>query len=174
MRSLWIIFSVSVVLFLTSCEKSAKPLYEVRLDANFEIPATLPANPVIRHYFILKDVPVFYTQNAAAKLVDTSKITAAYPSFGSIRSRFGDEDLSCIQDVIVRVIGENGAKIEIYRNDFVEYNVRNEVRMLSQTFDGFKEYLQNETIDIEIGIRLRYFPVRNISAVLDFGYAVFE
>ncbi|KXK40216.1 MAG: hypothetical protein J5I52_12495 [Saprospiraceae bacterium] len=170
----FLILLFSGLLLLPGCEKESTHLFEVRLDANFEISSSLPVSNVIRHYVVLRDVPVFYAQNLAHYGVDESQIKAAYPSYGSIQTRFGEEDLSFIEDVIVRVLTPDGNKIEIYRLDFVKYNTHGEIRMLSQTFDGLKEVLKTESIDLEIGFRLRRFPPRNISARIDFGYAVYD
>lgn len=165
---------IPLTLLLSACTKDAKPLYEVRLDANFIISSSLPVSNVIRHYAVIRDIPVFYAQYAIQKNVDPSNILVAYPSYGSIKSIFGDSDLSFIEDVIVNIIPKTGPKIEIYRIDFVHYNTGNEIRMLSQTFDGLKDILKEERVDIEIGFRLRQFPPRDVRAKLDFGYVVFD
>lgn len=157
-----------------SCADDAKPLYEVRLDADFVISSSLPVSNVLRHYAIVRDVPVFFLEYANQKNIDTSLIKVAYPSYGSIKTIFGDSDLSFIEDVIVNIVPKSGPKLEIYRIDFVNYNTGNEIRMLSQTFDGMKKHLQNEFIDLEIGFRLRQFPPRDVRARLDFGYVVYD
>ncbi len=168
------VFILFLILILSGCSKDAKPLYEVRLDADFYISSSLPVSNVIRHYATIRNVPVFYNQYAAQKNVDTAHIQVAYPSYGSIKALFGDNDLSFIEDVIVSIVPKKGPKLEIYRIDFVHYNTGGEIRMLSQTFDGLKKVLKDEFIDIEIGFRLRQFPPRDVKARLDFGYIVFD
>ncbi len=165
---------IALSVLLTSCSDDAKPLYEVRLDANFVISSSLPVSNVLRHYAVIRDVPVFYLQHANQRGIDTSRILVAYPSYGSIKTIFGDSELNFIEDVIVNIVPKKGPKLEIYRIDFVQYNTGNEIRMLSQTFNGMKNLLSQEFIDIEIGFRLRQFPPRDIQAKLDFGYVVYD
>ncbi len=157
-----------------SCEKTAKPLYDVKLDANFDFSNVTSGSNLIRNFVIIRDIPVFYKQNADQRGVDTSRILVAYPSFGLIKSRFADEDMAFIDDVIVNLITATGRRIEIYRLDFVQFNTGNEIRMLSQTFGGLKAELSKEKIDIEIGYRLRRQPPLNFKGRIEFGYAVFE
>jgi len=170
----FLITIIALSVLVSSCTKDAKPLYEVRLDANFIISSSLPVSNVLRHYAVIRDVPVFYTQYANQKGIDTSLIKFVYPSYGSIKTVFGDSDLSFIEDVIVYIVPKSGPKLEIYRIDFVQYNTGNEIRMLSQTFDGLKKLLKNELVDVEVGFRLRQFPPRDIQAKLDFGYVVYD
>ncbi len=163
-----------IVFLLSSCSKDAKPLYEVRLDADFIISSSLPVSNVLRHYAVVRDVPVFFLDHANQRNIDTSHIKFAYPSYGSVKTVFGDSDLSFIEDVIVNIVPKSGPKLEIYRIDFVNYNTGHEIKMLSQTFDGMLKLLKDEFVDIEIGFRLRQFPPRDVSARLDFGYVIFD
>ena len=161
-------------ILLSSCTKDAKPLYEVRLDADFTISSSLPVSNVLRHYAVVRDVPVFFLDHANQKNIDTARIKFAYPSYGSVKTVFGESDLSFIEDVIVNLVPKSGPKLEIYRINFVNYNTGYEIKMLSQTFDGMKKLLKDEFVDVEIGFRLRQFPPRDVRARLDFGYVVFD
>ena len=162
------------ILTVFSCEKSAKPLYDVKLDADFDLNTISSGSNLVRNFVIIRDIPVFYKQNADQRGVDTSRILVAYPSFGLIKSRFGDEDMAFVEDVIVNLITSTGRRIEIYRLDFVQFNTGSEIRMLSGTFPGLKQELTREMIDIEIGFRFRRQPPLNFRGRLEFGYAVFE
>ncbi len=157
-----------------SCEKSAKPIYDVKLDADFDLNTISSGSNLVRNFVIIRDIPVFYKQNADQRGVDTSRILVAYPSFGLIKSRFGNEDMAFVEDVIVNLITPTGRRIEIYRLDFVQFNTGSEIRMLSGTFPGLKQELTKEKIDIEIGFRFRRQPPLNFRGRLEFGYAVFE
>lgn len=173
-KILKIAFFLILVTSIFSCEKSAKPLYDVKLDADFDLNIVSSGSNLVRNYVVIKDISVFYKQNADQRGVDTSRILVAYPSFGLIKSRFGNEDMSFVQDVIVNLITSTGARIEIYRLDFVEFNTGSEIRMLSQTFGGLKKELAKEKIDIEIGFKFRQTPPFNFKGRIEFGYAVFE
>lgn len=169
-----IVFFLIWITSFFSCEKSAKPIYDVKLDADFDLNTISSGSNLVRNFVIIRDIPVFYKQNADQRGVDTSRILVAYPSFGLIKSRFGVEDMAFVEDVIVNLITPTGRRIEIYRLDFVQFNTGNEIRMLSQTFGGLKAELTKEKIDIEIGFRFRRQPPLNFRGRLEFGYAVFE
>jgi hypothetical protein len=167
-------FHFILVLLLFSCEKSAKPLYDVKLEADFDLTNISAGSNLVRNFVVIRDIPVFYKQNADQRGVDTSNIVIAYPSFGLIKSRFGSEDMSFVQDVIVNIIRPGRLPLEIYRLDFVQLNTGNDIRMLSGTFPGLKQELAKEKIDIEIGFRFRRQPPINFRGRIEFGYAVFE
>ena len=167
-------FYFILIISAFSCEKSAKPLYDVKLDADFDLTNISAGSNLVRNFVVIRDIPVFYKQNADQRGVDTSRIVVAYPSFGLIKARFGVEDMAFVEDVIVNLITPTNRRIEIYRLDFVPLNTGNEVRMLSGTFPGLKQELAKEKIDIEIGFRFRRQPPVNFRGRIEFGYAVFE
>ena len=97
----YIFFSL---LLLTSCEKETLVRYEVALDAEFDLPTGL--NTVETHYFIIRNVPTFYLQNAELKGVDTSSIVNISASRGLIRSKFQDVDFDFINRISIYAVSK--------------------------------------------------------------------
>ncbi len=168
--------NIGVILFglflFTSCEKETLVRYEVALDAEFDIPTGL--NTVETHYFIIRNVPTFYLQNAALKGVDTSSIVNISASRGLIRSKFQDVDFDFISRISIYAVSKKDAtkKREMYYLDFVPVNTDTQLRMLSSTTQ-LKDMMNEEFIDLEVRINLRSFTTSNIRAKIEFGYAVF-
>jgi hypothetical protein len=171
MRMRLILFALLLVLF-ASCEKETIVRYEVSLDAEFDIPIGL--NTIETHYFIIKNVPTFYTQSANNRGVDTSGILNVLASRGLIRAKFQDRDFDFVERVSVYAVSRKDPsfKREMYYIDFVPLTTGNQLRMLSSTTE-LKKIMGEEFIDLEIRLNFRNFNTAPIRARLEFGYAVF-
>lgn len=164
-------FFLLIVVLFSSCEKETQVRYEVSLDANFDIPSGL--NTLETHYFIIRDVPTFYSLNASLKRQDTAGINQVIASRGLIRSRFNDVDFDFVERISIYAVSKKNPdlKREMYYLDFVPLTTGRELRMLSST-TALKEIIQEETMDIEIRMNVRNFTNTAIRATFEFGYAV--
>ena len=171
MAKIFVYFFLVILLF-TSCEKETVVRYEVPLVAEFDLPTGL--NTVETHYFIIRNVPTFYGQNAALKGVDTSTIINVFASRGLIQSKFQDVDFDFISRISIYAVSkkDSNKKREMYYMDFVPLTADTQLRMLSSTTQ-LKDILKDEFIDLEVRINLRSFTTSNIRAKIEFGYAVF-
>lgn len=167
----------AVILFLAlmcmvSCEKDTPVRYEVALSADFDIPSGL--NTVETHYFIVRNIPVFYKFNADRNSVDTSTITNVLASRGLMRSLFSDADYNFISRVQVYAVSRKDPtlKREMYYLDFVPNSTGRELKMLSSTTQ-LKEILSEEIIDMEVRLNFRAITTSLLSTRIEFGYAVF-
>ena len=160
-----------LAVLLSSCEKETQVRYEVALDANFDIPSGL--NTLETHYFIIRDVPTFYSLNADLKRQDTASINQIIASRGLIRSRFNDVNFDFVERISIYAVSKKNPdmKREMYYLDFVPLNTGRELRMLSST-TALKEIIQEETMDVEIRMNVRNFTNTAIRATFDFGYAI--
>ncbi len=167
-RILLILFSIGAV----SCGKESIVRYEVAIDAEFTIPPGL--NTVETHYFIIRNVPTFYLQNANLKGIDTSSIVNVFASRGLMQSKFQDVDFDFVSRVSIYAVSkkDSNKKREMYYLDFVPLTTGNQLKMLSSTTQ-LKEIFEEELIDIEVRLNFRNITTSNILTTIDFGYAVF-
>lgn len=171
MRFRHILMFFTVAVFL-SCEKETPVRFVADLYTEFNIPSGL--NTVETHYFLLRDIPVFYSQNAFIHNVDTASIQNVIASRGLLRDKFLDLNLDFISRISVYAISRKNPtlKREMFYLDQVPLSVGKELRMLSSTTQ-LKEILKEETIDIEIRMNVRQFVPGPLRARLEFGYAAF-
>lgn len=171
MRIFYLLSMICCVGFL-SCEKETPVRYTTNLDVEFDIPSGL--NTVETHYFILKNVPVFYKQNASNYNTDTASIQNVIASKGLIRSTYLDIDFDFVSRISVYAVSRKNPalKREMFYLDQVPLATGKELRMLSSTTQ-LKDLLKEEFVDIEVRINVRNFVPQPIRARLEFGYAVF-
>ena len=157
---------------LTSCDKETVVRYEVSIDAEFDIPTGL--NTVETHYFVLRNVPTFYKQNADIKGIDTASIVNVAASRGLIKSKFQDIEFDFVDRISIYAVSRKdpNKKREMYYLDFVPLTTGTQLKMLSSTTQ-LKDILSEEFIDLEVRLNLRNFTTSNIRAQIEFGYAVF-
>jgi len=157
---------------LTSCDKETVVRYEVSIDAEFDIPTGL--NTVETHYFILRNVPTFYKQNADIKGIDTASIVNVAAQ--SVRVDMGTitQMLNVLEKISIYAVSRKdpNKKREMYYLDFVPLTTGTQLKMLSSTTQ-LKDILSEEFIDLEVRLNLRNFTTSNIRAQIEFGYAVF-
>ena len=170
MQKILVIFSLIAVTII-SCQKDTSFRYEVGLTADFAIPSGL--NTVETHYFIIRNVPVFYKFNADRNGVDVATITNVLASRGLMRSTFSEADYDFISRVSVYAVSRKDptVKREMYYLDFVPVNTGREMKMLSSTTQ-LKEILSEEFIDLEVRLNFRSISPSLLSTRIEFGYAV--
>lgn len=155
-----------------ACEKERIPLYEVNMDADFDIQSGL--NTFATHVFIIRNVPTNYKISADNRGVDTSGITNIQSARGLMRAKFGSADYDFISRVSVyaRSRMDTTLRREMYYLDFVPLETNEELRMLSSTSE-LKEILKEEFIDVEVRLNFRAFTGPTLPTRMVFGYAVF-
>ena len=158
--------------FLFSCEKETPVKFIAELDAEFDVPSGL--NTVETHYFLLRNVPVFFSQNAARYNLDTSQVQSLLASKGLLRDKFLNVNFDFISRISVYAVSRKNPSVkrEMFYLDQVPLSVGKELRMLSSTTQ-LKDLFQEETIDLEIRINVRQFVPGPLTARLEFGYAAF-
>ncbi len=166
------ILSFILIVSLFACEKERVPLYEVNMDAEFDIQSGL--NTVATHIFVIRNVPTNYKFSADNRNVDTSSITNIQSARGLIRAQFGSVDYDFISRVSVYALSRKDTTLrrEMYYLDFVPLETNEELRMLSSTSE-LREILKEEFIDIEVRLNFRAFTGPTLPTRLVFGYAVF-
>ncbi|MFZ1749302.1 MAG: hypothetical protein WAU01_03890 [Saprospiraceae bacterium] len=167
-----LLYMLGLIIVFTSCDKETIVRYEVPIDAEFDIPTGL--NTVETHYFIIRNVPTYYKQNADIKGVDTSSIINVVASRGLVKSKFQEVDFDFVERVSIYAVSQKDPTIkrEMYYLDFVPLTTRAELRMLSST-TSLRDLLKEEFIDLEVRLNVRSFTRSNIRARIEFGYAVF-
>jgi hypothetical protein len=162
------------VLFISSfsCTKDKPILFVGNFDADLEIPAGL--NTVETHYFILRNIPVYFLQNALLSGVDTSKISNISAGRGSINHILGSQDLDFISTVSIYVVSRKNptVKREMFYLDFVPFATRREIRLLSSTTE-LKDVLKEDVVDLEVRLLFRSFVPNTLRVKLNLGYTVF-
>lgn len=166
------VFLFTLVITVAACSKEATYLYEVPLEAEFVIPSGL--NTIETHYFIIKDVPTYFTQFANDRGVDTSSITNIQSARGLLRGTFQNNDYSFISRIAINIVShKNPNRIkEMFYMDFVPLNTNEELRMLSSTTE-LRNILNEEFVDVQVAINVRDFTTTNIPTRLRFSYVVF-
>ncbi len=154
-----------------SCDKETPVLYEVGLEAEFDISVGL--NTIETHYFIIRNVPTFYNQFASQKGIDTSSIKSIVASRGLLTGKFQSIDYDFISRISIYAVSriDPNNKREMYYLDQVPITTDTELRMLSSSTQ-LKEILRDEFIDIEVRLNFRTFPTSNLRTKIVFGYAV--
>jgi hypothetical protein len=167
-----ILFTFCVGLLFTSCDKQTTALYEVTMDATFDLPNNF--NTIETYYFPIKNVPTFYSQSAALHSLDTSNVSAVLASRGLITGNFQDVDFDFISRVSIYAVSQKdpNLKREMYYLDLVPLTTDTQLKMLSSSTQ-LKEILSEELIDLEVRLNFRSFSVSNVKARIEFGYAVF-
>jgi hypothetical protein len=157
---------------LWSCEKETIVRYEVKLTADFAIPAGI--NTVETHYFRIQNVPVYYKKFADNKGIDTSAIFQIQASKGLIKSKFQDIDFDFVERISVYVVSRTNPSLkrEMYYVDFVPLTTGSELKMLS-SISELKSIIKDEFVDLEVKLNVRSIPRTNIDAIIEFSYAVF-
>ena len=155
-----------------SCSKTDTPLYEVNMQAEFDIPVGL--NTIETHYFKIRKVPTFYSQSAGLKGLDTSQIKNVLASKGLMQGVFQAEDYDFISRISIYAVSsiDPNLKREMYYLDQVPLTTDQEIRMLSSSTE-LKKILSEEFIDLEVRMNFRNFPGPNLRTKIVFGYAVF-
>ncbi len=165
---------VLTLIFLASlsCTKDKPILFVGNFDADLEIPAGL--NTVETHYFILRNIPVYFIQNALLAGIDTSKISNISAGRGSINHILGTQDLDFINTVSIYAVSKNDptVKREMFYLDFVPFATRREIRLLSSTTE-LKDILKEDVIDLEVRLLFRSFVPNTLRVKLNLGYTVF-
>jgi hypothetical protein len=166
------VFGLVLLSSIFACEKERVPLYEVNMDADFDIQSGL--NTIATHVFIIRNVPTNYKVSADNRGVDTSRITNIQSSRGLMRAKFGNADYDFISRVSVyaRSRVDTSQRREMYYLDFVPLETNEELRMLSSTSE-LKEILKEEYIDLEVRLNFRSFTGPTLPTRMVFGYAVF-
>lgn len=166
------IFSIILLLSILGCEKERVPLFEVNLDAEFEIQSGL--NTISTHVFIIKDVPTNYKISADNRGVDTSQITNIQSARGLLKAKFGSADYDFVSRVSVYALSKSDPTLrrEMFYLDFVPLETNEELRMLSSTSE-LREILNDEYIDVEVRLNFRSFTGPSLPTRLVFGYVVF-
>ena len=166
------ILSFILLVSVFACEKERVPLYEVNMDAEFDIQSGL--NTVATHIFVIRNVPTNYKISADNRSVDTSSITNIQSARGLMRAKFGGVDYDFISRVSVYALSRKDITLrrEMYYLDFVPLETNEELRMLSSTSE-LREILKEEFIDIEVRLNFRTFTGPTLPTRLVFGYAVF-
>ena len=141
------------------------------MEAEFDIINGL--NTIETHYFIIRNVPTFYSQSAQLKGVDTSLIKNVVASRGLMRGKFQDIDFDFISRVSIYAVSRKNPsnKREMYYLDFVPIGTNTELRMLSSSTD-LKEIMKEEWIDLEVRLNFRTFTGSNLRSKIVFGYAI--
>jgi hypothetical protein len=166
------IFCFILVVGIVGCEKERVPLYEVNLDAEFDIQSGL--NTISTHVFVIRNVPTNYKISADNRGVDTSSITNVQSARGLLRAKFSSADYDFISRVSVYALSKSDTTMrrEMFYLDFVPLETNEELRMLSSTSE-LRGILKEEFIDVEVRLNFRSFTGPTLPTKLVFGYAVF-
>ena len=161
-----------VIILFCGCTKDNRIAYEVRLDANFDLPNGL--NTIETHYIYVRNVKMLYGENIALRNIDTSTIDAINVSFGRLLPRFNSTNLNYFQSVVVNVVSRIDPKNrnEIYYLEQIPNNQRAELRLLN-SISNLREILKEENVDLEFRFQFRTFPPPAVSLTLDFGYVIY-
>lgn len=171
--------SIKIWLFLSvlslsiSCDKERRVSFLGEFDASFDIPSGL--NTIETHFFVLRNVPTFYSTKAALAGVDTSNVANINSGKGLMKNIFSSQHLDFIEEISVLAISRKNPEIrrEMYYLEFVPFNTNTEMRFLSSTTE-LKEVLSEDFIDLEVRINLRSFVPGNIRTTLNLSYVVYE
>ena len=170
---IYIFFAIGLVNFY-GCRSEVEPLFEMNMDADFDIPAGLSG--ILTHTFIIEDVInplIAYTQNTG---IDTSQIRSIQAGRGEITAIFNSTNYDFVDRVSVWVVDPNNVerRKEIYYLDFNNnQNNDNSLRLLSAS-SNVKDILTDNTFNMEVKLTFRRISPQLIENRLIFSLLALE
>jgi len=169
-----LLVALLISLSFSSCDKGNDPIFEMPLFFDINIPAGL--NTFQSHFFIIEDVPTFSSTLLSANGESTDNIGSILAGAGFLETRFSGLDLDFIEDIGVHVLEPNdfNQRHEAYYtlNDVVPFGSKTKIDMIPSIVDQ-KEWLLNETVDLEFRINLRGFLPQEIDGRVEMRFLAY-
>lgn len=164
---------VVVLLSFGSCLPTVDPLFDVEMQGDFSMPANL--NTIETHFFILRDVPTFYQNNADLRGIALDDVTSISPGSAVLTSVLTPVDWTFVQTVEVWVIDQEDAsqRYQLFFSREPDFVNRREINLFN-TLANAKDVLSDPLVDLEVRIKTRSFLPGNIDARLTMQYGVFN
>ena len=166
-----LLFILLASLSLSSCDKNDPPIFEMDIFFDINIPAGL--NTIESHYFIIEDVQTLSSTISTAP----ENIGRILGATGQLQTRFSGLDLDLIEDIGIHILDKEDPTIRneafYIFNDFIPFGSKTEVDMLPSILD-LKEYLLDETVDIEFKINLRGFLPQELDGRVEMKFFAYE
>lgn len=168
-KQLFLYILIALGFMTVSCGDSEVALFEMRLEADFSIPAGL--NSFDTHYFYIRDVPT-RIRNYINSDVDTSAISSIQPTQAILDARFLAIDWAIIREISVRVVSQDETvNKEVFYHDRIGLNNVKEVQLLSSLPD-VKDILLEDNLTLEVRLNFIQSTPAEIESRLTMNFAV--
>lgn len=171
--SISLMLLVGVSMIMHSCSNNAEPRFFVDIERDFNVETTL--NPVVTHFFELKNIDTRLDQSLDIYNLPEENITGISPSDAVLTTASGLMDWSLVNTVeiwaVSRVDPSNRVQIFFIRSR--DPGNSNELKLFN-TFGDLSEIMTEETIDLEVRLTTITSITGNFRARLLFNYAVFD
>ncbi len=157
----------------SSCQKGGEEVFLFNIEREFNIPTSL--NTIETHFFQLKNVPTFFEQRLTQYGLTSERVSTINPGNGFLTAKFKDVDWTFVREVEIDVVSrvDNNNRAQVFYIRSPDYNDRSKVGMFN-TFADVSEILLEDTVDLEVRIKIISFVPGNIIGVLNLEFAVFE
>ena len=158
---------------MISCGDDRQELFLVENEVDFIIPVGL--NTIETHVFVIQDVPTLYNENLSIFGVSESDVMSISSGRGLLTGSFGEIDYDFIDQLSVRIRSNTSPEFdrEMFYREQIPFSHNGDLQLLS-SISELKEIISENTMDVEVRIRLRNFIPANLQAKLIFSYAVFD
>jgi len=164
-----LISSLLLTLTLVGCNKIPDPQFSFPMEVAFDIPAGL--NTVETHYFLLPNTPTFLGLSLSGNGFTDDDVT----SMKSQNARFfefsGSADLDFINSIVINAYTDDD-NIELFYHENIQFGSKDDVQLLA-SIPELRDFLSQEFVNLEVGIRFRNFPPANFRAKVDMIFSVY-
>lgn len=147
MVSRYILFFLLVITTGFGCRTIPEPLFEMRVEADLNIPAGL--NSFDTHYFYIRDVPTRY-QTFVSSDSQLDGIASIYPNRAILSSIFTNIDWAILREISIHAISQRNPqqRNEVFYFDRLDSNVKD--LNLFSSLSEVKDILLQDFITLEV------------------------
>jgi len=160
---------VIVCLGLSSCNKIPDPQFTHSMEIAFDIPPSL--NTIETHYILLPNTPTFLNLSLSGNGFQAEDIT----SIKSQNAKFFEIDQNVNLDFINSIVINaytNDDEIELFYHENIQFGNKEDIQLLA-SIPELVDFMSNEFVNIEVGIRFRQFPPANFRAKVELDLSVY-
>ncbi len=164
---------IGLSVMIQSCSNNAEPRFYVDVERDFNVEKTL--NPIVTHFFELKNIPTGLGQSLDLYSLSEENITGIHPADAALTTASGVMDWSFVSSVEIYAISriDPTKRKQIYFIRGRDPGSRNELKLFN-TFADLSDIMTEEAIDLEIRLVTDASQSGNFRARLLFNYAVFD
>lgn len=152
-----------------SCNKIDDPQFTLPMEIAFDIPGNL--NTIETHYFLLPNTPTFLNLSLNGNGYSEEDIT----SVKSQNARFSEinetVNLDFINSIVINAYTDDD-EIELFYLENIQFGTKEDIQLLA-SIPELKEFMAQEFVNLEVGIRFRQFPPSNFRAKVDFAFSFY-
>lgn len=156
-------------IFFSACGSGGDPLFEMPIEAQFDIPAGL--DNFQTHYFIIRRVPTFAQRYGISERDGVERINAGR---GLLAAQFNAVDWGSVREISIHISGSNDLENgkEVFFQDRIDFSGVEELRLFS-SLSEVKDILLQDFVDIEVRLNFRRITIQEIDARLNLNFVAY-